>query len=75
MTRALRESRETPTAESFFLHKQMTLQTPIVVVLEDGERVEGVLEWYDRNSIKLRGRHEHARGDLQTRHQISLQDT
>jgi sRNA-binding regulator protein Hfq len=25
-------------------------------VLEDGERVEGVIEWYDRNSIKVRGR-------------------
>jgi sRNA-binding regulator protein Hfq len=56
MTRVLKESRETPSAESFFLHKQMMLQTPMIVVLEDGERVEGVLEWYDCNSMKLRGR-------------------
>lgn len=56
MTRALKESRETATAESFFLNKQMTLQTPMVVVLEDGERVEGILEWYDHHSMKLRGR-------------------
>jgi RNA chaperone Hfq len=56
MTRALKESRETPTAEAFFLNKQMTLQTPMSVVLEDGERVEGILEWYDHHSMKLRGR-------------------
>jgi sRNA-binding regulator protein Hfq len=43
-------------AELFYLQKQIQAQTPMVVVLEDGERVEGVIEWYDRDSIKLRGR-------------------
>jgi sRNA-binding regulator protein Hfq len=54
VTRPLKDNRESPTAESFFLHKQMTAQTPLVIVLDDDERIEGVLEWYDHNSIKLR---------------------
>ncbi len=49
---------ETPQrqAELFYLQKQIQSQTPMVVVLEDGERVEGCIEWYDRYSIKVRGR-------------------
>jgi sRNA-binding regulator protein Hfq len=43
-------------AELFYLQKQIQSQTPMVVVLEDGEIVEGCIEWYDRNSIKVRGR-------------------
>lgn len=43
-------------AELFYLQKQIQSQTPMVVVLEDGERVEGCIEWYDRNAIKVRGR-------------------
>jgi sRNA-binding regulator protein Hfq len=43
-------------AELFYLQKQIHAQTPMVILLEDGERVEGVIEWYDRNSIKVRGR-------------------
>ena len=27
-----------------------------MIVLEDGEMIEGRIEWYDRNSIKVRGR-------------------
>jgi sRNA-binding regulator protein Hfq len=49
---------ETPQrhAELFYLQKQIQSQTPMVIVLEDGERVEGCIEWYDRNSLKVRGR-------------------
>ena len=43
-------------AELFYLQKQIQSQTPMVVVLEDGERIEGCIEWYDRNSLKVRGR-------------------
>jgi len=25
-------------------------------VLEDGEHIEGCIEWYDRNALKVRGR-------------------
>jgi sRNA-binding regulator protein Hfq len=43
-------------AELFYLQKQIQAQTPMVIVLEDGERIDGCIEWYDRNSIKVRGR-------------------
>jgi RNA chaperone Hfq len=43
-------------AEFFYLQKQIQTQTPMVIVLEDGEKIEGVIEWYDRNSLKVRGR-------------------
>jgi len=35
-------------AELFYLQKQIQSQTPMVIVLEDGEQVEGCIEWYDR---------------------------
>lgn len=41
-------------AETFYFQKQLQSQTPMVFVLEDGERIEGVIEWYDRNAIKVR---------------------
>jgi sRNA-binding regulator protein Hfq len=43
-------------AELFYLHKQIQSQTPMVLVLEDGELIEGCIEWYDRNALKIRGR-------------------
>lgn len=43
-------------AELFYLQKQIQSQTPMVIVLEDGERVDGCIDWYDRNSLKVRGR-------------------
>src|SRR6266702_3311387 len=43
-------------AELFYLQKQIQSQTPMVIVLEDGEQVEGHIEWYDRYSLKVRGR-------------------
>ena len=43
-------------AELFYLQKQIQSQTPMVIVLEDGERVEGCIEWYDRGALKIRGR-------------------
>jgi sRNA-binding regulator protein Hfq len=43
-------------AELFYLQKQIQSQTPMVIVLEDGERIDGCIDWYDRNSIKVRGR-------------------
>ena len=43
-------------AELFYLQKQIQSQTPMVIVLEDGEIVEGCIEWYDRNTLKVRGR-------------------
>ena len=43
-------------AELFYLQKQIQAQTPMVFVLEDGEQIEGCIEWYDRNTLKVRGR-------------------
>ena len=43
-------------AELFYLQKQIQSKTPMVIVLEDGERVDGCIEWYDRISVKVRGR-------------------
>jgi sRNA-binding regulator protein Hfq len=43
-------------AELFYLQKQIQSQTPMVIVLEDGEHIEGAIEWYDRNALKVRGR-------------------
>jgi sRNA-binding regulator protein Hfq len=49
---------ETPQqqAEVFYLQKQIQSQTPMILVLEDGEQVKGCIEWYDRNVLKIRGR-------------------
>ncbi|SRR6266568_2940956 len=43
-------------AEVFYLQKQIQSQTPMVIVLEDGEKIEGCIEWYDRGAMKVRGR-------------------
>ena len=40
-------------AENFYYVKQMQAKTPMVFVLRDGEKLHGVIEWYDKNSIKL----------------------
>src|SRR5215470_10388025 len=40
-------------AESFYYQKQMQSRTPMVVVLNDGEELRGIIEWYDKTCIKL----------------------
>ncbi|HYE15522.1 MAG TPA: hypothetical protein VD968_13850, partial [Pyrinomonadaceae bacterium] len=40
-------------AEIFYYKKQMDAHTPMVIVLLDGEEVEGTIEWYDRNALKV----------------------
>ncbi|HDJ23416.1 MAG TPA: hypothetical protein ENF17_05975 [Candidatus Aminicenantes bacterium] len=40
-------------AENYYYLKQMHKKTPMAVVLIDGEVVEGHIEWYDRNCLKL----------------------
>jgi hypothetical protein len=44
---------EQTNAESFYYLKQMTNKTRLVVVLKDGEEIRGVLEWYDKSSLKI----------------------
>lgn len=41
-------------AETFYLQKQMQGQTQMVFVLEGGDRIEGAIEWYDTDVIKVR---------------------
>ncbi len=40
-------------AEQFYYSKQMQGKTHMSVVLTDGEKLEGVIEWYDRDCLKL----------------------
>jgi RNA chaperone Hfq len=40
-------------AENFYYQKQMQAKTPMVIVLQDGEQLHGIIEWYDRSCIKL----------------------
>jgi host factor-I protein len=44
---------EQTNAENFYYQKQMQARTPMVIVLRDGEEVHGIIEWYDRNCIKV----------------------
>lgn len=46
-------STEQTHAEDFYYQKQMAAKTLMTVVLKNGEVLHGVIEWYDRNSIKL----------------------
>ncbi len=47
-------SHESSSAEAFYFQKQIQSQTPMVFVLDNGERIEGCIEWYDRDVIKVR---------------------
>jgi host factor-I protein len=49
---------ELTNAENFYYVKQMQARTPMVVVLDQGETIRGVIEWYDRNCIKVHRLHE-----------------
>jgi RNA chaperone Hfq len=40
-------------AENYYYQKQIQGKTAVVVVLKDGEQLQGLIEWYDRNCIKL----------------------
>lgn len=51
-------SRKTPPpeqthAENFYYQKQIQAKTPMVIVLQDGEELHGIIEWYDRTCIKV----------------------
>jgi sRNA-binding regulator protein Hfq len=51
-------SRKTPPpeqthAENFYYQKQMQSKTPMVIVLQDGEEIHGIIEWYDKSCIKI----------------------
>ena len=44
---------EITNAEAFYYLKQMNSQTPMVVELDNGEKIRGCIEWYDRSCLKV----------------------
>jgi sRNA-binding regulator protein Hfq len=40
----------------FYYKKQMDQHTLMVIVLVDGEEIEGTIEWYDRTALKINRR-------------------
>jgi host factor-I protein len=40
-------------AESFYFQKQMQAHTILTIVLRNGETVQGTIEWFDKNCIKV----------------------
>jgi host factor-I protein len=43
-------------AEIFYYKKQIDAHTLMVIVLTDGEEIEGTIEWYDRGALKVNRR-------------------
>lgn len=44
---------EQTNAESFYYLKQMQSKTPMVIVLQDDEKLRGTIEWYDKHCLKI----------------------
>ena len=40
-------------AENFYYLKQMQSKTQMTIVLKDGEVLKGVIEWYDKDCLKV----------------------
>ena len=40
-------------AEIFYYKKQIDAHTPMIIVLLDGEEIEGTIEWYDKGALKV----------------------
>ena len=40
-------------AEIYYYKKQIDAHTQMVLVLLDGEEIEGTIEWYDRGALKI----------------------
>jgi len=45
-------------AEIYYYKKQIDAHTPMVIVLMDGEEIEGTIEWYDRGALKINRKSE-----------------
>ena len=44
---------EQTNAENFYYLKQMQSKTMMTIVLQDGEELHGVIEWYDKTCLKV----------------------
>ena len=40
-------------AEIYYYKKQIDGRTPMIFVLQDGEEIEGIIEWYDLDALKI----------------------
>jgi sRNA-binding regulator protein Hfq len=40
-------------AEIFYYKKQIDAHTLMIIVLMDGEEIEGTIEWYDKGALKV----------------------
>jgi len=40
-------------AEVFYYRKQIDARTEMVIVLQDGEQIQGTIEWYDLDVLKI----------------------
>jgi host factor-I protein len=45
-------------AEIFYYKKQIDAHTLMVIVLQNGEEIEGTIEWYDRGALKVNRKSE-----------------
>ena len=57
LTHALAEPHlitESSHAEAFYFQKQIQMQTEMMLVLDDGEELRGIIEWYDKCVVKVR---------------------
>ena len=56
-TRSFAQRKQVPpeqtNAESYYYLKQMAAKTPMVIVLTDGEKIQGWIEWYDKGCLKV----------------------
>lgn len=40
-------------AETYYYKKQIDARTLMVIVLTDGDEIEGTIEWYDLDALKI----------------------
>jgi hypothetical protein len=40
-------------AELYYYKKQIDSHTPMIIVLQDNEEIEGTIEWYDKSALKV----------------------
>lgn len=45
-------------AETFYYKKQIDSHTEMTIVLQDGEEINGTIEWYDREALKINRKNE-----------------
>jgi host factor-I protein len=44
---------EQTNAENYYFIRQMNNKTPMVIAFKDGEEIHGIVEWYDKRTIKV----------------------